>query len=84
MIGLLKGHKRRPKIQNFWPFLLVSSCLLSIIAQKDDDLKNDAHRMKNHIIILHTATKNSKRLNFGKKIFWNLFGEEEEKGMISK
>ena len=41
--------------------------------------------MKNHIIILHTATKNSKRLNFGKKIFWNLFGEEEEeKGMISK
>ena len=41
--------------------------------------------MKNHIIILHTATKNSKRLNFGKKIFWNLFGEEEEeKGTISK
>ena len=43
--------------------------------------------MKNHIIILHTATKNSKRLNFveEKKIFWNLFGEkEEEKGMISK
>jgi len=34
---------------------------------------------------LHTATKNSKRLNFGKKIFWNLFGEEEEeKGTISK
>jgi len=25
--------------------------------------------MKNHIIILHTATKNSKRLNFGKKYF---------------
>jgi len=41
--------------------------------------------MKNHIIILHTATKNSKRLNFGKKIFWSLFCEKEErKGMISK
>jgi len=43
--------------------------------------------MKNHIIILHTATKNSKRLNFveEKKIFWSLFCEKEErKGMISK
>ena len=37
--------------------------------------------MKNHIIILHTATKNSKRLNFveEKKIFWSLFGEKEER-----
>ena len=42
--------------------------------------------MKNHIIILHTATKNSKRLNFvEEKKFWSLFCEKEErKGMISK